>query len=147
MLLTMITSMGMGTGSLDLNLSFISFTMNTTPMITKEMTRSQIFVEVILLKTISRVWKDEKVRSNRWMIHIFPNCDKHRTLSCSLLTYMIESGPLMPGTCSPNTNLSWDTRMWMAAAVVKPDTRVSDRYMTTKPTCRIPIASWKTRSW
>lgn len=56
---------------------------------------------------------------------------------------MRASGPLMPGTTSPNTNLSWDTRMWTAAAVVKPDTRVSDRYMTTKPTCRTPIASWR----
>ena len=56
---------------------------------------------------------------------------------------MRASGPLMPGTTSPNTNLSWDTRMWTAAAVVKPDTRVSDRYMTTKPTCRTPIVSWR----
>lgn len=56
-------------------------------------------------------------------------------------TYIIDRGPLGLGICSPNTNLSWDTRMWMAAAVVKPDTRVSDRYMTTKPTCSIPIAS------
>ena len=56
---------------------------------------------------------------------------------------MRERGPLMPGTCSPNTNLSCDTRMWMAAAVVKPDTRVSDRYMTTKPTWRTPMASWR----
>lgn len=54
---------------------------------------------------------------------------------------MIESGPLRPGTVSPNTNLSWDTRMWTAAAVVKPDTRVSDRYTTMKPTCRRPMAS------
>lgn len=61
----------------------------------------------------------------------------------SLLTYMMENGPLRPGTCRPSTNLSCDTRMWMAAAVVKPDTRVSDRYMTTKPTCSKPIASWK----
>lgn len=58
---------------------------------------------------------------------------------------MIESGPLMPGTVNPSTNLSWDTRMWTAAAVVKPDTRVSDRYMTTKPTCITPMASWKRR--
>lgn len=56
---------------------------------------------------------------------------------------MMARGPLMPGTCSPNTNLSWDTSMWTAAAVVKPDTRMSDRYMTTKPTWRRPIASCK----
>lgn len=56
---------------------------------------------------------------------------------------MSARGPLRPGTVSPNTNLSWDTKMWTAAAVVKPDTRVSDRYMTTNPTCRIPIASWR----
>ncbi len=54
---------------------------------------------------------------------------------------MRESGPLMPGTVNPNTNLSWDTTMWTAAAVVKPDTRVSDRYTTIKPTCRTPMAS------
>lgn len=57
------------------------------------------------------------------------------------LTYMIESGPVKPWTVSPNTNLSCDTRMWTAAAVVKPDTRVSDRYTTMKPTCRRPMAS------
>lgn len=57
LLLTMITSMGMGTGSLDLNLSFSSFTMNTTTMINKEITTSHTLVEVILLKMISRVWK------------------------------------------------------------------------------------------
>lgn len=55
LLLTMITSMGMGTGSLDLNLSFSSFTMNTTIKITKEITTSHTLLEVILLKTISRV--------------------------------------------------------------------------------------------
>lgn len=54
---------------------------------------------------------------------------------------MIERGPLMPGTSSPSTNFSWDTRMWTAAAVVKPDTRVSDRYTTIKPTCKRPMAS------
>lgn len=54
---------------------------------------------------------------------------------------MVESGPLMPGTLSPNTNFSWDTRMVTAAAVVKPDTKVSDRYTTMKPTCRTPMAS------
>lgn len=54
---------------------------------------------------------------------------------------MIERGPLMPGTFNPNTNLSWDTRMWTAAAVVKPETIVSDRYTTMKPTCRTPMAS------
>lgn len=54
---------------------------------------------------------------------------------------MIERGPLMPGTSSPSTNFSWDTRMWIAAAVVKPDTRVSDRYTTIKPTCKRPMAS------
>lgn len=48
----------------------------------------------------------------------------------------------MPGTFNPNTNLSCDTRMWTAAAVVKPDTRVSDRYTTMKPTCRTPRASY-----
>lgn len=47
----------------------------------------------------------------------------------------------MPGTVNPSTNFSCDTRMWIAAAVVKPETRVSDRYMTTKPTCRTPIAN------
>lgn len=55
MLLTMITSMGIGTGSLDLNLSFSSFTMNTTTMITREITMSHTLLEVILLKMISRV--------------------------------------------------------------------------------------------
>ena len=62
-------------------------------------------------------------------------------LNSSALTYMMASGPLMPGTVNPNTNLSWDTRMWTAAAVVKPDTRVSDRYTTIKPTCRRPMPS------
>lgn len=56
-LLTMITSIGMGTGSLDLNLSFSSLTMNTTTMMTKDVTTSQMLVDVILLKIISRVWK------------------------------------------------------------------------------------------
>lgn len=49
----------------------------------------------------------------------------------------------MPGTSKPNTNLSWDTKIWTAAAVVKPDTRVSDRYTTINPNCRIPMASYK----
>ena len=52
-------------------------------------------------------------------------------------------GPLRPGTTRPNTNFNWDTRMWTAAAVVNPDTRVSDRYMTMKPTCSTPMASWE----
>ena len=56
---------------------------------------------------------------------------------------MMESGPLKPGTSRPNTNFNWDTRMWTAAAVVNPDTRVSDRYMTMKPTCSTPMASWE----
>lgn len=137
----MITSIGMGTGSLDLNLSFNSFTMNTTTMITTDITKSHLLVVVILLKIISRVCKRLKKRGQIW----FRN-DPRKTSQQSMLTYTMARGPLMPGTCSPNTNLSWDTRMWMAAAVVKPDTRVSDRYMTTKPTCRAPMASWKRQS-
>lgn len=54
--------------------------------------------------------------------------------------------PLMPGTFNPKMNLSWDTRIWIAAAVVKPDTRVSDRYTTMKPTCRRPMASCR-KEW
>lgn len=54
--------------------------------------------------------------------------------------------PLMPGTSNPKMNLSWDTRIWTAAAVVKPDTRVSDRYTTMKPTCRRPMASCR-KEW
>lgn len=57
--LTMITSMGMGTGSLALNLSFTSFTMNTITMITMDITRSQILVEVIWTKIFSRVCAKE----------------------------------------------------------------------------------------
>lgn len=49
------TSIGIGTGNLDLNLSFISLTMKTTTMMTREMTTSQTLVEAILLKMISRV--------------------------------------------------------------------------------------------
>lgn len=45
--LTMMTSMGMGTGSLALYLSFNSLTMNTTTIITIAMTRSHMLVEVI----------------------------------------------------------------------------------------------------
>ena len=55
LLLTIMTSMGMGTGSLALNLSLTSFTMNTTTMITKDVTRSQMFVFVIWTKIFSRV--------------------------------------------------------------------------------------------
>lgn len=51
--------------------------------------------------------------------------------------------PLRPGTSNPKMNLSWDTRIWTAAAVVKPDTRVSERYTTMKPTCRRPMPSCK----
>lgn len=47
--------MGMGTGSLALNLSFSSFTMNTTTMITMDITRSQMLVAVIFSKISSRV--------------------------------------------------------------------------------------------
>lgn len=54
--------------------------------------------------------------------------------------------PLMPGTFNPRMNFSWDTRICMAAAVVKPDTRVSDRYTTMKPTCRRPMASCR-KEW
>jgi len=50
MVLTTITSMGMGTGNLALYLSFSSFTMNTTTMITIDITRSQMLVEVIWTK-------------------------------------------------------------------------------------------------
>lgn len=57
--LTMITSMGIGTGSLALYLSFSSFTTNTTAMITMDMTRSQMLVLVILPKTSSRVCAKE----------------------------------------------------------------------------------------
>lgn len=54
---------------------------------------------------------------------------------------MAERGPLKLETSSPSTNFSWDTTMWIAAAVVKPDTRLSDRYTTIKPTCKTPMAS------
>lgn len=57
--LTIITSMGMGTGSLALYLSLSSFTMNTTTMINMDITRSQMFVEVIWTKFSSRVWAEE----------------------------------------------------------------------------------------
>lgn len=46
----------MGTGSLALNLSLSSFTMNTTSMITIDITRSQILVEVIWTKIFSSVY-------------------------------------------------------------------------------------------
>ena len=55
LLLTIMTSMGMGTGSLALNLSLTSFTINTTTMITKDVTRSQMLVFVIWTKIFSRV--------------------------------------------------------------------------------------------
>lgn len=58
----MITSIGMGTGSLDLNLSFNSFTMNTTTMMTTDITTSHLLLVVILLKIISRVCKTLKKR-------------------------------------------------------------------------------------
>lgn len=64
-LLTIITSMGMGTGNLDLNLSFSSFTMKITTMMTKEITTSQTLVEPILLKMIPRVWKHNRSSSQR----------------------------------------------------------------------------------
>lgn len=54
--------------------------------------------------------------------------------------------PLRPFTSNPKMNLSWETRIWMAAAVVKPDTRVSDRYTTMKPTWRRPMASCR-KEW
>lgn len=54
-ILTTITSMGMGTGSLALYLSFSSFTINTTTMMIMDITRSHRFVEVIWTKTFSRV--------------------------------------------------------------------------------------------
>ncbi|KAG9345702.1 hypothetical protein JZ751_008846 [Albula glossodonta] len=37
---------------------------------------------------------------------------------------MMARGPLKPGTVSPKTNFSCDTRMWTAAAVVNPETSV-----------------------
>lgn len=51
--------MGMGTGSLALNLSFSSFTKNTTTMITMDITRSQMLVEPIFLKITFRVCAKE----------------------------------------------------------------------------------------
>lgn len=57
--LTIITSMGIGTGSLALYLSFSSLAMNTTTMITMDITRSQMLVEVIWTKIFSRVCAKE----------------------------------------------------------------------------------------
>lgn len=54
-MLTIMTSMGIGTGSFDLYLTLISFTMNTTTMITKAITMSHTLLEVILRNMISRV--------------------------------------------------------------------------------------------
>lgn len=56
--------MGMGTGSLALNFSFSSFTMNTTSMITMDITRSQMLVEVIFSKITSRVCAKETLSFN-----------------------------------------------------------------------------------
>lgn len=49
---TMITSMGIGTGSLDLNRSLSSFTMNTTTMITSAITMSHTLLLVICVNTL-----------------------------------------------------------------------------------------------
>lgn len=57
--LTIITSIGIGTGNLALYLSFSSFTIKTTNMITMDMTRSQMLVLVIWPKTSSRVYAKE----------------------------------------------------------------------------------------
>lgn len=53
--LTMMNSMGMGTGSLCLYISFSSLTTNTPNMITMDITRSQMLVDVIWTKISSRV--------------------------------------------------------------------------------------------
>lgn len=53
--LTIITSMGIGTGSFDLYLSLTSFTINTASMITMDVTRSQMLVEVIWQNIFSSV--------------------------------------------------------------------------------------------
>lgn len=145
----MITSMGIGTGSLDLNLSLSSFTMNTTTMITSAITMSHTLLLVICVNMLSRVYikgrekyfKDQHQLFDQAFGSIFDF--DYRNAYRYALTYMMAKGPLKPGTSSPRTNLSWETRMWMAAAVVKPDTKLSERYMTTKPTCRTPMASWR----
>jgi len=51
----MMTSMGTGTGSLERKRSLSSFTANTTPMMTSEMTTSHTLVEAMSRKMISRV--------------------------------------------------------------------------------------------
>ncbi len=58
--LTIMTSMGMGTGNFDLNLSLISFTPNTITITIIEVTRSWILVEVIWVNTLSRVCRETK---------------------------------------------------------------------------------------
>lgn len=72
-LLTITTSMGIGTGSLALYLSFNSFTMNTNTMISMDITRSQMLVEVIWIKMFFRVCAKESntVYSTRIM-HFAP---------------------------------------------------------------------------
>lgn len=59
-LLTIMTSMGMGTGNFDLNLSLISFTPNTITITIIEVTRSWILVEVIWVNMLSRVCRETK---------------------------------------------------------------------------------------
>lgn len=59
--LTMITSIGTGTGNLALYRSFSSFTANTTSMIIMDITRSQMLVEVIWTKTISSVCASKQI--------------------------------------------------------------------------------------
>lgn len=70
--------MGMGTGSLALNLSFSSFTMNTTTMITMDITRSQMLVEVIFSKITSRVCAKETLSFSALVLHIAVS--KHETI-------------------------------------------------------------------
>lgn len=73
----------MGTGSLDLNLSFSSFTMNTTTMITMDITRSQMLVEVIFSKITSRVCAKETLsfRALVFLGQVSPTClNEHKVI-------------------------------------------------------------------
>ena len=47
-------------------------------------------------------------------------------------------GPLNPGTIIPSRSFIWDVRTWKAAAVVKPDTNISDKNTLKEPNWRMP---------
>lgn len=54
------------------------------------------------------------------------------------LTYIRDKGPLCLIGLMPNVYLSWDTITWMAAPVVYPRTKGSDKYVTKNPSWSKP---------